>query len=83
MDHGPVSERCTVGGQHLDPSGLGVRTGGKYSPPRPASPPGIAAGDDLPPQTDVPLAEMALHSVTTVRVMGISPRIDLQKGSPR
>ncbi len=38
-------------------------------------------GDDLPFQTDVPVAEMALHSVSPVRAMGILLKTALQKVS--
>ncbi len=71
MGRVPVIERCAIGTQHLGPNGLGVLTGGKYSLPPPELSPGTAAGDDLPPQTDVPIAEIALHSTTTVRAVGI------------
>ncbi len=45
--------------------------------------PETAEGDGLPPQTDVHVAEMALHSVFAVRAMGILLRSAHQKGSTR
>ncbi len=76
-------ERCTVGGQHLDLSRLGVQIGGRYSPPCPEPLPKIAAGGGLLLRTDSPVAEMALRSATTARAMDILLRSALQKGSTR
>ncbi len=77
----PVIEKSSVGGRHLNPNRLEVQVGEKSSPLHPELLPGTAAGDGLPPQRDVPVAEMALHSFTAVRAMGTSLRSALQKGS--